>query len=236
METEKLLYEGLNKNGYDINSKQIEKLIYYMKRVLIENKKFNLTAINDEREFVTKHLIDSILMYDDTKEALIVADVGTGGGFPGIPLKIIHPEWKMTFIDATEKKLRFIENTCSELEIKDVDFIHSRAEDVGKDKKHREKYDLVFSRAVASMNILCEYCLPLVKIGGKFIAAKGPRYKEEIEEATNAIEVLGGKLESIIQKDIPFDDIARYLVVCEKIKSTPSKYPRRQGVPTKKPL
>ncbi len=236
MESRQLLYIGLKEKGFNLTDEQIFSLMEYMNLVLEANKKFNLTAIEEENEFITKHFLDSIFMYDNSQEEMLVADMGTGGGFPGIPLKIVHPKWEMTFIDSTEKKLKFIEAACIKLGIENVEFVHSRAEDVGRANEHREKYDLVFSRAVAPMNVLSEYCLPLTRLGGKFIASKGPKYQEELEDAKKAVEVLGGKVDSISKIMMPYEDIVRYLVICKKIKKTPLKYPRRQGVPSKKPL
>ncbi|MBF7096077.1 16S rRNA (guanine(527)-N(7))-methyltransferase RsmG [Alkalibacter mobilis] len=236
MNEKEMLISELIQKDINVTDDQAEKLISYMNMVLEENKVMNLTAITDPVEFIYKHIIDSIMMYKDDHRELKVLDLGTGGGFPGIPLKIIHPEWKMTMLDSTEKKIRFIERASKTLELSGVEFVHGRAEDLGQEASNRENYDLVFSRAVASLNVLAEYCIPFVKKGGHFIASKGPKYEEEVETAKKAVAILGGKMVEIKTVEVLKDQIVRYIIDIEKVKETPKKYPRRQGIPAKKPL
>lgn len=201
----------------------------YLKELLEWNKKFNLTSITDPEEIRIKHFEDSLAILQVLQLSnQSVIDVGTGAGFPGIPLKIACPEISLTLLEATKKKVEFLKHIVSILKLKNVEIIWGRAEDIAKQK--RESFDLAVSRAVARLNVLCEYCLPLVKIGGLFVAYKEEKVEEEVEEAKNAIAVLGGNLREI--KKFPL----RSLVIIDKIKPSPVKYPRRAGMAKKKPL
>ncbi|MDW7668958.1 MAG: 16S rRNA (guanine(527)-N(7))-methyltransferase RsmG [Bacillota bacterium] len=209
------------------------------KDLLIEwNKKINITSIENEEEIYLKHFIDSVIIkkYVIIKEGSKTIDVGTGGGFPGIPLKLIDNEMKITLLDSLNKRIKFLDETVKELDLKDVECIHGRAEELGQDKKYREKYDYGFSRAVASLNVLLEYVLPFIKKDGLFIAFKGSNFNDEIQESKNALELLGGEIIDLKEYDLPESDISRSLIVIKKIKNTPNKYPRRPGTPNKKPL
>jgi 16S rRNA (guanine527-N7)-methyltransferase len=198
----------------------------------------NLTAIEEEKEVVIKHFLDSISCgkVQQLKPIGKVIDVGTGAGFPGIPLKVIFPELKVTLLDSLNKRINFLKEVCLQLELKDVEFIHGRAEDFGQDKKHREVYDYAVARAVAPLNILVEYCLPFVKVGGFFICQKGKALDEELHEGKRAIEILGGKVVDQQHITLPFSDITHSILVIEKTKQIPTKYPRKAGKPTKNPL
>lgn len=201
----------------------------YLRELLEWNKKFNLTSITDPEEIRRKHFDDSLLLLQTIQlNNQSVIDVGTGAGFPGIPLKIACPKIKLTLLEATRKKIEFLKHLVSILDLKDVEIIWGRAEEVAKEK--REVFDVAVSRAVAKLNVLCEYCLPFVKIGGMFVAYKEEKVEEEVKAAEKAIQILGGKLKEI--KKFPL----RSLVIIEKVSKTPPKYPRRAGMAKKKPL
>ncbi|MEE8637698.1 MAG: 16S rRNA (guanine(527)-N(7))-methyltransferase RsmG [Candidatus Margulisiibacteriota bacterium] len=207
----------------------------YLKELLAWNKKFNLTAITDPEEIRIKHFEDSLTILQTIKLTnQSVIDVGTGAGFPGIPLKIVCPELKLTLLEATQKKVEFLKHIVSVLNLQDVEIFWERAEEIVKNK--RESFDIALSRAVAKLNVLCEYCLPLVKIGGMFIAYKEKEIEKEVEESKNAIHILGGKIKEIKKVKLPNSDIIRSLVIIEKISPTPPRFPRRAGMAKKKPL
>lgn len=236
----KLYYlENLLKNSdipYSKNS--LDKFEKY-KDLLIEwNKKINITSIDDEEEIYLKHFIDSVIIkkYVIIKEGAKTIDVGTGGGFPGIPLKLVDNDMKITLLDSLNKRIKFLDEVVKDLNLKDVECIHGRAEDFGQDKNYREKYDYGFSRAVASLNVLLEYVLPFIKKDGLFIAFKGSNFNDEIQDSKNALRILGGKIIDLKEYNLPDSDISRSLIVIKKIKNTPMKYPRRPGTPNKKPL
>lgn len=201
--------------------------------LLVEwNEKINLTAITDHDEVFLKHFADSLIGEKFIKKGSSVIDIGTGAGFPSLPIKIVREDITLTLNDCLNKRLIFLNEVIKELELSKVRTLHSRAEDLPK----KEKYDYALSRAVASLNTLCEYCLPFVKVGGYFIAFKSKDIDEEVENAKNAISILGGKIEEIKEINIPDTDIVRKLVFIKKIKETPSKYPRGKNLPKTKPL
>jgi 16S rRNA (guanine527-N7)-methyltransferase len=207
----------------------------YLKELLVWNKRFNLTSITDPEEIELKHFKDSLSIsqvIDLTDQAII--DIGTGAGFPGIPLKIKYPDIQLTLVEATRKKVKFLRSVILKLDLKDVEIIWGRAEEVAKEK--REQFDIAISRAVAKLNILSELALPFVKVGGFFIAYKEEKVEDEIKTADNAIKVLGGKIKEIKKLKLPGSDIIRSLVIIEKISPTPEKYPRRPGMANKRPL
>lgn len=207
----------------------------YLKELLAWNKKYNLTAITDPEEIRIKHFEDSLALLQAiqlTNQSVI--DVGTGAGFPGIPLKIVCPGIKLTLLEATKKKVEFLKHIVSALNLADVEIIRGRAEEIAKGK--RETFDIVVSRAVAKLNVLCEYCLPFVKIGGMFVAYKEKKVEEEVAKASKAIEILGGRLKEIKKVKLPNSDIVRSLVIIEKTSPTPSNFPRRAGMAKKRPL
>lgn len=236
MNEDQLLKEGLKNVGVEASQEQVRQLVDYMDLVLEENKVMNLTAITQPEEFIQKHLLDSISMWPGEASSQKVLDLGTGGGFPGIPLKIVHPDWDLVLLDSTLKKLRFLEKATEQMKLDQVSTIHGRAEDLGHEEAYREAFDLVFSRAVASLNTLLEYCIPFAKVGGLVVAAKGPKCREELEGAKNAMKKLHCVLEEVREVQIPGDETTRFVVVIRKTKTTPTIYPRKQGLPGKKPL
>jgi len=213
----------LTENQYEQFQKYFELLVEW-------NEKMNLTAITDESGVALKHFADSLslLNFVDIPQNSTLADVGTGAGFPGVVLKIARPDIKLTLIDSLNKRLVFLNEVCSQLGI-DAELIHSRAEDGARDEKLRESFDFVVSRAVARMNVLSEYCLPYVKVGGAFCAMKGAQANEEFKESLNAINTLGGKLENKYFFELPENGGERAIAVVRKVRNTPQKYPRQSG-------
>ena len=223
--------------GLSFSEKQLEQFSLYFDLLIETNKVMNLTAITEPEEVAVKHIIDSLLAYDEKVfPGKLLADVGTGAGFPGIPLKIYCPELKVVLLDSLAKRLKFLDNVIETLGLKDITCVHLRAEDAGQNKDHREKYDLVTARAVARLSVLSEYCLPLVKQGGYFIAMKGSKVVEEIAEGRTAVGILGGEIISAEEVKLPGLDDGRAIIRIRKIKKTPVKYPRKAGVPEKQPL
>lgn len=215
-----------------LNDEQLKKFDKYYRLLVHYNSMFNLTAIIEREEVYKKHFVDSLLGVDNvTMETLI--DVGSGGGFPAIPLKIVNPNIKLTLLEATGKKCEFLKTVVSELDLKDVTVINGRAEDYAKNPDFREKFDHASARAVARLNTLLEYCLPFVKIGGSFISYKA-NAKDEIAECDNALKILGGSIQKV--KEYTLDDANRSIIIVKKEKSTPPKYPRGQGKERKNPL
>lgn len=219
----------------ELTKKQIEKFYNYMNLLLEWNEKINLTAIIEPREVILKHFVDSLTIAKYIKENEKLIDVGTGAGFPGIPLSIVKENTDIVLLDSLNKRINFLEEIKQNLKLKNITTIHGRAEEFGKNKKEREIYDIATSRAVAPLNILLEYLLPLVKVGGKAICMKGSNI-EEIENAKNALEILGGKIEKIEEIILPNSDIKRNIIIVKKVKNTPSKYPRKPGTPSKEPI
>lgn len=215
----------------------------YAEMLKEKNKVMNLTSITDDEGIALKHFIDSLTIasYIDEEQEKIkgrsvtLIDVGTGAGFPGIPLKINKRDLDLTLLDSLAKRLKFLEEVAAELELDNVKFVHSRAEDAGRDAKYREKFDIATARAVANLPVLCEYCLPFVKKGGCFIAMKG-KLDEELKSANKAISMLGGEIETIKEFQLPGTDADRTVVVIRKIKETPKRFPRQAGKPSKEPI
>ena len=230
------LSEKSEKIGINISEYNLEKFYSYMNLLIEWNKKINLTAIIDEEEIILKHFIDSLTVNSYITEKTKVIDIGTGAGFPGIPLKIQNPDTEMVLVDSLNKRINFLEEVCKKLDLKNITCIHSRVEELASISIHREKYDIVTSRAVARLNTLLEYMLPFVKIGGKCICMKGSNVLDEIEEAKKAIDILGGKIEKIDNMVLPNSDIQRNIIVIKKVKDTPKHYPRKAGTPSKKPI
>ena len=232
-----MLRLGFERIGIEVTDEMIGKLIAYRDEILEYNKSINLTAIRDPKNFLAVHYLDSAeaVTLKEFKEAETIIDVGTGGGFPGVPLAVLAPDKKFVLMDSLGKRIKVISGIAEKLGISNIEFVHSRAEDLGRDKKHREKYDMAVSRAVASLPVLAEYCLPFVRIGGTFIAYKSVDAEKEANEARTAIHLLGGKTDRIedVAEAGPVD---HRLVVIKKVGGTPSKYPRRAGMPSKDPL
>ena len=221
---------------FELNVSQKNKFNKYLKLLQEWNNKINLTAITEKEEIELKHFYDSLTISKYIKSGSSLIDVGTGAGFPGIPLKIKDESIKLTLLDSLNKRLIFLEEVEKELGLKNVQNIHGRAEDYGKDKKYREKYDYATSRAVARLSVLVEYLLPFVKVGGFCICMKGPNIEEEIKEAEKAIRVLGGEIEKIDNFKLENDENERNIIIIKKIKNTPKQYPRKAGIPTKEPI
>lgn len=219
----------------DLSEEQQNQFYQYMKLLLEWNEKMNLTAITEPEEVLTKHFIDSISITPYMKNAEKVLDVGTGAGFPGIPLKIVLPQNDITLLDSLNKRIHFLEEVIKQLKLEKIEAIHGRAEEFCKGNA-REGYDIAMSRAVAKLNVLLEYMLPFVKIGGSCICMKSLDIEEELEEARKAIEILGGTIEKIEEITLENTDITRKIVIIKKIKETPKKYPRKAGTPSKEPI
>ena len=217
----------------DLPSEVYDKLEIYADFLVKYNENVNLTAITDGREIFVKHFLDSILLlkYVDIPSNSSIIDVGTGAGFPSVPMKIYRPDLKITLLDSLNKRINFLQQLCEMTQI-DAEFIHGRAEDYGKESQYREKFDFSCARAVANLSVLSEYCIPFVKIGGYFISMKGPN--EIIDESNKAVELLGGKIKSDIQYSLEND--TRRIIAIEKISQTPTKYPRNSSQIKKKPL
>ena len=226
----------LEKLEISISKEQLEQFISYYEMLIEKNKVMNLTAITDFDEVIEKHFIDSLNLFRfaDLKADKTIIDMGTGAGFPGIPLKIAFPNLKITLADSLNKRILFLNDVISELGLTDIDTVHGRAEDLAKDKIYRENYDICVSRAVANLSTLSEYCLPFVKIGGQFISYKSGDCDEEITNAKSAIFLLGGRLNQI--QKFEMNDNSRSFVIIDKVNGTSKQYPRKAGLPSKKPL
>jgi len=235
---EKLVHNAQELFHIHVTGRQMMSLITYEKELLEWNQKFNLTAIRDVESIRTKHFLDSfscVQAWKSTPPAHLV-DVGTGAGFPGIPLKILYPNMKLTLVESVGKKAMFCQHIVSVLGLENVDVVKARAEDLGQDPKHRETYDWAVARAVAKLNVLSEYLIPLVKMDGRMLAQKGESGPAEAHAAEKAMKLLGGKMEQLIPVNLPGVVEDRYLVVVEKVAATPPKYPRKPGIPAKQPL
>lgn len=226
----------LNKIGLELENKQIEDFYSFMNMLIEKNKVMNLTGITDPKEIILKHFVDSltVLKYIDKNNKVI--DVGTGAGFPGLPLKIAKESLEITLLDSLNKRINFLNEVIENINVGKIEIIHGRAEDFGQDAKYRERFDIAISRAVAPLNILIEYMLAFVMVGGKCICMKGSNCDEEIENAKKAIEILGGKIDKIERFNLPDSEDNRTILIIKKIKKTDRQYPRKAGIPTKKPL
>lgn len=230
--------EVFDKMHIELPDGALELLNRYYEMLIDTNKVMNLTTITEYSEVVIKHFADSAAIgcITDMNGNIDVIDVGTGAGFPGIVLKIVYPQLSVVLLDSLNKRVNFLKNVIIELGLTDISAIHGRAEDIARNKDYREKFDLCVSRAVANMSSLSEYCLPFVKVGGRFISYKADECDEEVKTASKAVNILGGKIRKIESYVIPDTDICRKFVVIDKLRNTSAKYPRKAGLPTKEPL
>ena len=235
------MYNIFSKNGIQLNKKQCEQFVLYYELLVDWNSRINLTSIIEFEDVVLKHFIDSsvlLTLTDVSRETIKgkLIDIGTGAGFPGIPLKIIDPSLKVTLLDALNKRITFLRCVCDSLKINDVKLVHMRAEDAASNPMYREKYDVCVSRAVANMATLTEYCLPFIHKSGYFLAYKSGEIDEEVNEAKKCIKVMGGEIKKIEKFILPDSDITRSMVMIRKVENTPKKYPRKAGTPGKHPI
>lgn len=237
---EKIFKDKLRKNaeiiGGSLDEESLNKFYNYKNLVVEWNEKINLTAITDDLEFVVKHFVDSLTINKYIEKNKTIIDIGTGAGFPGIPLKILNKENKVVLFDSLNKRLKVLEDIIEKIELENIETLHGRAEETFKNKNHREKYDIATSRAVASLNVLAELILPAVKVGGICICMKGNNADTEIEEAKKAIKELGGEIIKVEKLILPELDLERNIVIIKKVKQTPNKYPRKPGTPQKDPI
>ncbi|APX71524.1 16S rRNA (guanine(527)-N(7))-methyltransferase RsmG [Companilactobacillus allii] len=233
-------YQALAQKNIELTDKQKEQFEIYFHELVETNKVMNLTTITEINQVYLKHFYDSLVLdFVDERllsDELTLCDVGSGAGFPSIPLKIINPKLKITIIDSLNKRIKFLDSLVKKLELDDVTLVHGRAEEVGKNKLYREKFDIVTARAVAALNVLNELCLPFTRVGGTFIAMKSEKAPEEVEQAKYSIQVLGGSIKDQKSFELPNDEGLRNFVFIYKEKNTPAKYPRKPGTPSRKPL
>lgn len=233
-----MMDNGFQQLELKLTDRQQEQFFQFYELLVEWNKVMNLTAITEMDAVISKHFVDSAALVKCGVElnGQRVIDVGTGAGFPGIPLKILFPEMKITLLDSLNKRIHFLEEVCGQLELAEVELIHGRAEDYGRNKQYRAQYDLAVSRAVANLASLSEYCLPFLKVGGYFISYKSEKVEEETAAASGAVTKLGGKLEETCSFALLPENARRNLVKIRKAKETPGKYPRKAGLPAKEPL
>jgi len=233
---EKSFKEKLSEKSSELTSEMQQQFEDYMKLLLEWNEKINLTAITEEDDIILKHFVDSLTISKYIKDGKTLVDVGTGAGFPGVPIKIARENVKVTLVDSLNKRLLFLNDVIEKLQLKEIETLHFRAEEFGQNKKYRESFDIATSRAVANLSTLVEYLLPLVKVGGICICMKGSEVEEELKDSKKAIQILGGEIESIDEFTLPGSDIKRNIVIIKKIDKTPNRYPRKPGTPSKEPI
>lgn len=234
-----ILTEGAAQFNLSMTSDQLNTFEGYLAELVAWNERVNLTSITEPAEIITKHFLDSLSVYptlQDLPPTSSLIDVGSGAGFPGIPLKIVMPQLRVTLLEATGKKTAFLQHLIQSLNLTAVSVVTARAEEAGQQLEHRERYDVVVARAVAALPVLAEYMLPLVKVGGRVIVQKGQDPADEVKQAAPALRILGGKVKQILPVTVPGLAAQRHVIVIQKIKTTPKQYPRRPGLPAKKPL
>jgi 16S rRNA (guanine527-N7)-methyltransferase len=238
LDTKELLKDGLAALGIQAEADTCDKFMRYKALLQEWNQKMNLTAITEDKEVVVKHFLDSASVFNAVKikPGLRVVDVGSGAGFPGVPFKLLSPDSDMLLLDSLQKRIHFLNEVIAELDLKRIETVHMRAEDAGRDFNYRAQFDLCLSRAVARLSVLAEYCLPLVKIGGDFVAMKGPDVAQEISEAEIAVEALGGEIVDVKTVLLPHSDINHTFIVIKKNRQTSKKYPRIAAMISKIPI
>jgi 16S rRNA (guanine527-N7)-methyltransferase len=228
----------LQGKGILLTDEKLELFQLYYETLVEWNEKMNLTAITDREEVFLKHFYDSITLsfHFDVSKVESIADIGSGAGFPSLPLKIVFPHLKVTIVDSLNKRITFLKHLVEQLGLKDVNLVHGRAEDLGNQPAFRDRFDLVTARAVARLNVLSEFCLPFCRVGGHFIAMKGAKAEEEVSEASKAIRTLGGRLVDAPSFSLPLETSHRQIIIIHKEKPTPKAYPRKAGLPAKSPI
>ena len=235
-EFEEIFNTYLKELEINLEKVQIEQFYNYMNLLLEWNEKINLTAITEPKEVIIKHFVDSLTIAKYIPQGATLVDMGTGAGFPGIPLKIYRKDIKITLVDSLNKRIKFLDEVIEQLDLKGIETIHARAEEFGKNSKYRESFDVATSRAVANLSTLSEYLIPLVKVNGKCICMKGPDIEEEIQNGKRAIKILGGNISKVDTFELPNTDIKRTILIVDKVQNTSSKYPRKPGMPAKEPI
>lgn len=233
-----ILNKKMEEIGIQLSDMQTDQFLAYYDMLIERNKVMNLTAITEYEDVVEKHFVDSVSLIKamDVEEVKNVIDIGTGAGFPGIPLKIVFPHLKVTLLDSLNKRIKFLNDVIGALELENIETIHGRAEDFAKQEIYREQYDLCVSRAVANLATLSEYCLPYVKVDGMFVPYKSGEIDVEVKGSTKAVKVLGGEINDVVKFELPGTDIGRSFVKIHKVKNTAKKYPRKAGMPSKEPI
>lgn len=233
-----ILSEGCRQLGISLTEEQTEQFMLYYEKLIEVNRVMNLTAITEFEDVMRKHFLDSLTLVKaaDMKNVKRVLDLGTGAGFPGIPLKIAFPDTEFVLLDSLNKRVKFLHDIIELCRLKKIQAVHGRAEELAGKKEYRESFDLCVSRAVANLSSLSEYCLPYVEKGGLFVSYKSGNIQEELEAAGYAIQILGGRIKDTVKFKLPGSDMDRSLVVIEKIRETPARYPRRAGIPSREPL
>lgn len=233
-----LLKQGLTEMGFEVTDETIDRFMRYKDLLVEKNKVMNLTAITDERDIVIQHFLDSAscLTVKEIPSGSRIIDIGSGAGFPSVPIKLLRPDLHLTLLDSLQKRVRFLEELCERLQLDRIEFVHARAEDAARDPKHREAYDFVVSRAVASLPVLLEYSIPFLKPQAILLCMKGPKLQEELNLSKNALSALKSKVEEIRTVDVPFSDRTHRILIVQKTAATPKKYPRKSGVASKNPL
>lgn len=233
-----LLRDGLKGYNIDVDDSMLEKFEKYREILVEYNKVMNLTGITEQREVYIKHFLDSVAIFNNgyIEDEMSVIDVGTGAGFPGLPFKIVNPSIQLTLLDSLNKRIKFLKEVGDSIGFDDIEYVHGRAEDFGKNKEFREKFDIATARAVANLPVLLELCVPYVKLGGYFICLKGPNVENELEKSENAMKLLGVELVESIDAELPDEELNHKILVFEKTAKTPKRFPRKAGTPAKEPL